>query len=533
MRIESLTVALRPRTPWEAVELGSALVRRHAGAIWRPWLALTLPVLVLVNLLAWSIDTIWLAGLVMWWLKPVFDRVPMYVLSHAVFGDVPDTRRTLRAQRQWGVRWMPAYLTWRRLGPVRSLYLPVDMLEGGRGDDARQRRRALGAPVYGVGLMLTMMFAAFELVILLGALSLAMLFVPPEYLDDTARWAWNTLSSQPDWLELTFNALAWLAVTMLEPFYVGAGFGLYLNRRTEIEGWDIEIVLRRLRARLGAALAPVLLLAVFAAMPMAARAQDAPGDDIADTRLKENADVGDTKKSDAKPQATLPRVFGKLDDDRSLRDAVKQAYADPSLSPKRKTATWKPRDPAKPKQDKPLDYSGLRWLGEVVSFIGKFGLWLLFGALVLLLVLTSRHWLPWLRDGVAREAREPDAVRHGPAGEAPGALPDDIPSAVRRLWQAQRERDALALLYRASVESMATRAQVALVPGATEAECLRAARKLPQAADREAFAQAVRTWQYAAYAHGLPSSEDFESLLATLAQRFGWTARPGVAGSPA
>ena len=53
MRLDDLSVELRPRTPWEAVELGTALVRRHARAIWRPWLALSLPVFVASNALAW------------------------------------------------------------------------------------------------------------------------------------------------------------------------------------------------------------------------------------------------------------------------------------------------------------------------------------------------------------------------------------------------------------------------------------------------------------------------------------------------
>ena len=105
---------------------------------------------------------------------------------------------------------------------------------------------------------------------------------------------------------------------------------------------------------------------------MAARAQDPPDNGVASAK--------GAKKTEANAPATLPRVFGKLEEDRTLREAVKQAYADPALSPKRKTTTWKARDPAKPKQDKPFDVSGLRWLGEVFSFIGKFGLWLLFGA---------------------------------------------------------------------------------------------------------------------------------------------------------
>ena len=77
---------LRARSGWEAIELGMALVRRHAAAIWKPWLWLTLPVFVVLNLGAWWLDKFWLAALLMWWLKPAFDRVPLYVISRAVFG---------------------------------------------------------------------------------------------------------------------------------------------------------------------------------------------------------------------------------------------------------------------------------------------------------------------------------------------------------------------------------------------------------------------------------------------------------------
>ncbi len=51
---------------------------------------------------------------------------------------------------------------------MRSLYLPVDLLEGGAGEEARARRRALGSPVYGVGALLTLVFVHFEIALLLG-----------------------------------------------------------------------------------------------------------------------------------------------------------------------------------------------------------------------------------------------------------------------------------------------------------------------------------------------------------------------------
>jgi len=61
-------------------------------------------------------------------------------------------------------------------------------------------------------------------------------------------------------------------------------------------------------------------------------------------------------------------------------------------------------------------------------------------------------------------------------------------------------------------------------PGATEADCLRLSRRLPEAEDRDAFQRMVRVWQYAAYGHSLPGGDDFEALVGLLAQRFRWSA---------
>ena len=44
---------------------------------------------------------------------------------------------------------------------------------------------------------------------------------------------------------------------------------------------------------------------------------------------------------------------------------------------------------------------------------------------------------------------------------------------------------------------------------------------------------AAENLSFFARLHGLPSPEDFETLLDTLAQRFGWSARPSVAGAVA
>ncbi|GAB3346315.1 DUF4129 domain-containing protein [Lysobacter tyrosinilyticus] len=514
MRIEDLNVALRPRTAWEAVELGTALVRRHAAAIWTPWLLVTVLAWTVVNALCWSIGAIWLASLLMWWLKPAFDRIPLYVLSRAVFGHVPATRETVRAQWSFGRRWLLPYLTWRRLSPVRSMYLPIDLLEGGVGEEARMRRGALGSPAYGVAALVQLVMVHFEMVLVLGMLFTVMLFAPNDLLQETGARMWNALESQEDWVQLASNALLWLAVSVLEPFYVGSGFGLYLNRRTEIEAWDIEMVLRRLRKRLANAAAPLLLLCVLSLGALApVRAQDEPFVDE-----DEATQTVEAAPADAAPSSTLREVFGDevLDDD-DWRQSIKRAYEDPRVSPKRTLTQWVPKDPQKPAD--PKQWRGFAGFGAWLATIGEYGLWIVVGALVLILLLTAPKWLGWVRDPARRRPQKAEEVQHEVAPqEAP--LPDDVPAAARRLWQSGHQRDALALLYRASVDAMTHRAHVVLVPGATEAHTLRASRQLPLAEDRELFARVVKIWQIAAYAHGLPGGDEFEELVGQLSQRF-------------
>jgi hypothetical protein len=64
--------------------------------------------------------------------------------------------------------------------------------------------------------------------------------------------------------------------------------------------------------------------------------------------------------------------------------------------------------------------------------------------------------------------------------------------------------------------------QVELPAGATEAQCLRVARRLPLPAARELFAQVVRMWQYAAYAGRLPAQVEFDALLDAASLQWEW-----------
>ena len=524
MRLDQLTLVLRPRSPWEAMELGGALVRVHARTIWLAWLLVSLPVFVAINALGLAFGVVEWASVLMWWLKPVFDRIPLYVLSRGAFGDAPSVRDTVRAQLRWGWNWMPAHLLWRRLSPVRSLLMPVDLLEGGK--TAGQRRKVIGGSVRGTAALLTLACVNFELMLLGGAFALVMMFVPLEYLSESARAAWALLMSveTPPWADVTINAAVWLATSLIEPFYVGAGFGIYLDRRTRLEAWDVEIAFRRMRQRLAAAATSIVCVACVGLLvlvaPGMARAMDDPPAAHAQAEQPASRRPANATKAPAVQEETLRKVFAQVEDDAGFRESVEQAYDDPLLSPEETEKKWVPRDPEERKSSE-FDSPFLKGLAVVLAAIGEYGLWIAVAFLLGLLAWTRRTWWPWLRR-MAPVAPGRETPVSSEALTLPDALPDDIAAEVRALWAEGRKRRALALLYRASVDAMVRLTGAVLVPGATEAECLRAARAMHDTDDRDAFNQAVRVWQYAAYADRLPGDADFEALLGRLSSRFGW-----------
>lgn len=538
MRIDRLDVVLRARSGWEAMELGSALTRRHARAVWGSWLLASAPLFVIANALGWWLDAFGLAWLLMWWCKPVFERAPLYVLSRGVFGEPVTALAALRAQRQWGNRGFWGYLGWRRFSVLRSLCLPVNLLEGNAPAQRGARRRAVAAGAAGAAAVLTLACMAFEAVLVSGAIGAVFMFMPLELMSESWRAAWDMIGRDtPAWAQLGFNLACWLASVLIGPFYVGAGFGLYLNRRTQMEAWDVEIALRRLRERLLPA-ASTLALLLCLALPLAcapAHAQDAQTVAAQPDDAEANDDSAEEPATAENDPANTPTViFGAAPvDTAGFRQAVNRAYEDPLQRPTRQVTRWKPIEQAedKKKEEKTLQRersdtgersnrkAGIAWLAR----LAEWGLWGLLGVLLLVLLLTARLWLPWLRGSGRRKAEAAPQVVEEQV-ELPVVLPPDVATQAGLLWDQGRPRQALALLYRASVRTVGERSGIALPPGATEAQCLRASRRMPDATDRDLFARIVRMWQYAAYGGRLPSRADFDALADTLRQQYRWLA---------
>lgn len=240
MRLDALQLRLRRRTPAQAGELGVRLCQAHLGQVYAAYAVAALPVLALA--FATSELAGWMPMLTIWWALPWLDRTILFVLSRAAFGQRTTPRDVWRAQRTvwWRQVWFT--LTVRRASPWRTVTEPVYLLEGLPLGPSGLRVRQIRRRLIGGGLMLTHTYAVAELCVMAALLSLAVWFAPQGSGTNVMDFLFDGSSG---WTALVLTGAYAVAVCLLEPFYVAAGFALYLNRRAELEAWDIEQEFRR------------------------------------------------------------------------------------------------------------------------------------------------------------------------------------------------------------------------------------------------------------------------------------------------
>jgi hypothetical protein len=241
MQLDALALRMRPRAPLEATDLGARLCQSAARSVYACYAAVYFPVAA-VALASFEIAA-WLPLLLLFWAKPWLDRTILFVLSRAAFGQQTTLSQLLAAGRQ--VWWQQSFLTltWRRLSPWRAFTQPVYQLEGlPFGGPRRRRIKQLRRRKSGAALLMTFAFTVAETCLAVTLLSLIVWFAPPESAPSITVLLFDADS---ELLEGAAAVAYTIVIGFLEPFYVSAGFAMYLNRRAELEAWDVEQELRR------------------------------------------------------------------------------------------------------------------------------------------------------------------------------------------------------------------------------------------------------------------------------------------------
>ncbi|WP_397454906.1 DUF4129 domain-containing protein [Pseudomonas lurida] len=483
MRLSDASVVIRPRTAWEAMDLGVLMTREHRMLLMGSWALVTLPVFALLTALLWQYPST--AIFLFWWLKPAFDRLPLYILSKALFGETPSLKEAVRQWPRLLKGQLLASLTWRRLSLSRSFVMPVSQLEGLEGPARQKRLGVLQQRNAGAARWLTIVGTHLEIGLWFGCMALFYLFIPQNVEMD---WDWQRLvlatSSEGLWLEHLGNAFYALLLVFWEPIYVACGFSLYLNRRTVLEAWDLELIFRRLRERLSN-VAPLLLLVTgLMLLPLSPPA-------MADaTPLSTQSASQSVKLILDKPPFKNPETVTRYRFGEAPFPAENQARTNGKLP------AW-----LKALLDT-LNSTTFKHVAQAVEV-------LLWGLLIGGLIMLAWRYREWLHTFVSRRGpRKPKTVKPVPTqlfGLELGSetLPDDVATAAEHLWATQ-PREALGLLYRGLLSRLLHDFNLPLKNADTEGQVLARVHQL-QHPHLLAFSdELTRHWQNLAYGHQLP-----------------------------
>jgi hypothetical protein len=470
MQLERANVVLRPRTSWEAIDLGLRMARRWYRPLWLLWIATALPLFLIVHLLLH--DSLILALVVFWWMKPVFEPLLTVWLGHALFSEEVPLRKQLGRTLQVLRKGLPGNLLWRRLSPSRSFLLCVQQLEGLRGDKCRSRMRVLERTNPNSG-WLTILMLQLEMVLALSIAGLVLMLLPETVEVDLAMLAHLDGSDAYAW----FNNLSYFAVaSLIAPFYVAAGFSLYINSRTELEAWDIEIAFRQMIAeqqkhRREGRLAQAAVAVLFSSMLVLC--------------------------------LVPPREVLALDREQA-RESIAEVLAHRDFGERKTVTRWEAiPDDTDDTDRQAFDFSsgGLEWLAGLLR-IAAYAVLGLFAGWLIVRILGS------IRSGglYRKRAGKPPAPEYRLLQHEEGNVPipaNPVDTAIA-LCEQNELRKATSLLYRATLERYIRTQQIDIPQSATEKECLELVHRHRPAEESSYFGQLTHSWQWLAYAGEAP-----------------------------
>lgn len=524
MTLDEIAVELRSRSSHQSNDLGIAMVRRFSSSVFTPWLMLMVPVVAGAAVIATVNSTaMWLSIVGLWWIRPLFERAPRYVLSRELFGQSPSAMQTVAdVINSWFTWRTAAELTFARVFPSRAFADPVWELERTSGSGASQRVRSLSRGSVQANLMLVAtLFSGFGWAFLIGcAIGLTTMVPDAAGLDLPAQWSGLFDGEQSSSFSAFVVALYGAVVIALHPFYVGCCFAHYLGRRIDLEGWDIELVFRRLRERLSAG-AAVLFACVLVGL------SSGPTEVAAQT-VGESVEFGETNRGFVQPAEDLPPD--------AIANRPTPAASDPSfVRPKDADATiaeilaagefgrtvmktkWVPKELDEPEEpeEKPSDGTGIPGLGVLIEGF----LWVAGGLGVLAALFFLVRRAPLTRIPGEREGGGATARTEPRAAPPPLSLPPHLLVEAQKAWQRGEKITSLSLLYRGLIEELAGHYDLVIGDDATAREVARIVADAGGPADY--VRRLGRAWTMAVYADRDPADDEVRELFAEWQRRFG------------
>ena len=483
MELKQLVFQPKLRSSWQVYDLAQLMLRQFGWRVFLIWAILVFP---LAAVLALIFNPV-IAWYLIWWLKPVFERPLLYYYSRAVFAQSVTVRQALISLRLLRWRDWLRILTWHRLRWRRAYLAPVEQLEQLSGVQRQRREQVL--------LRLTQDHQAFWLMFCLHLESLIVLVA------GVVLWSMLPQGWSPEWTILFDELPVWLSgfllilylisMCLIAPLFTLGGFLMYLNRRIELEAWDLELAFKVLLNRLRPALTSILLVSIFL--------------------VNINSPVYATELSQETTFEVSTQAVAEQD---VIASQVAKIYQSNQLI--ESTSRWQI------KQQKDNDTELSEFWVTILAWLGKSIGYLAWGTMVVLVMLLL-FWLYRNSSRLKLQRREVTTALSKPiplffADLPKHASPAQLLQLAAEYLDAGQYRRMLACMLRAAIELVQFRYNVKLSANMTEQECLVALQRQLPAQYGDIFQQLFHNWIASAWAHQTVSNTDLNNILTQLRQ---------------
>lgn len=455
--MQSLTIKVRARTAKEVVNLGFIVARRYFFAA----LFALLPAWAITSLLALIValysGSATVAIIIVWWLKPLYERPVLLRLSRDLFAQPCTWRESQKAI--FAPAWWAELTYLRPFASMRIVRHAVIILETLSGKEKRDRLRFFRRHAHiDLGALLLLSVAE------LGFILTVILLIPnlPEIPWHLAAYDEEAFRLQTVWLSTLIAVLYAPAAALMSIFFVSIGFMYYINQRVIDEGWALALDLQALATRLSRSVLALFLTILLVGFSF-----------------------------------TPPPAYAISEQERQQDHArVEALINDPALGPYRMR-----RIPAAKKSSAPLNHSDFSLSAEITrAFFIIIAVAALFRTLSIIMRRSFR--LPSLQPTKSLPASAAAAIHRHDALHAENL---DV------AWQFCKNGNmtaALAIIYGRLLAAPELHRLPAFLRGESESEYLARSRGQTPPAHHDFVRDLLTLWQKAAYAHQpLPEAE--------------------------
>lgn len=480
MELNKLSFAARYRSPSQVFDLTLLFVKENLWSMSKIYLCMLVP----VALLAYLVMPLQYASLLVWWLKPLFERPLLDFLAKRTFSAPTSTWSCLKSVTKLRLGSVLLMLTLHRLSPNRAFLSAVDQLEKQRGDKARKRKNLLSGRYSAKQTWWMFCCLHMEMLVLFGLGALIYAFVPQGVnLDE--QFLYDSLENGK--LENIYWFLYLPSIAIVAPYFTTGGFLMYLNSRIKLEAWDIELSFKQIANKYSKVVASIFFACVL---------------------LQPNHQVFAQPADNRASLAAEKESQNKYAED--MRKLVADIYEDNELIATQKT--WE----IVPKKDKNLDsHSWPNWINGIIDFfraVSKISPIIGYLAWAMLILLVG--WLCWLiyKHGVSWGiSNNSDEKLHSklPSADLPSFFadvvtedwPQDLISAALKAITQGNNRLALSYTLRHVLLFADQHCELALHSSMTENECKKAVLSQMPRHFHEVYDKVFYYWMLSAWAH--------------------------------